>query len=86
VVVGQQGQRGEYALDFSAAQTHVAADGRRVEAASVQGKLYVRNPDTGDLEAVSPAAAREKLGLRGLDGGGRTAGAYTLSAQRKCFL
>ena len=38
----------------------------------MQGELHVLNPATGELEAVSAAAALEELGLRGLDGGGRT--------------
>jgi hypothetical protein len=65
-------QMGEYALDFDAAWLHVAADGRRIEAASVQGDLHVLNPETGELEAVSAAAALADFGLSGLDGGGRT--------------
>ena len=38
----------------------------------MQGHLHVRNPKTGELEAVSAAAALANLGLSGLDGGGRT--------------
>jgi len=65
-------QTGEYALDFDAAWRHVAADGRRIEAASLQGNLHVLNPETGELEPVSAAAALADFGLSGLDGGGRT--------------
>ena len=61
---------GEYEVDLPAAQLRAAADGRRVEAASVQGELHVRNPETGELEAVSAAAALADYGLRGLDGRG----------------
>jgi hypothetical protein len=68
VVVGLQCQLGEYAMDLPAAQRRATADGRRVEAASVQGVLHVLSNETGELEAVSA----EELGLRGLDGDGRT--------------
>jgi len=51
VVIGQQGQTGQYAMDLHAAQIRTARDGRRVEAASVQGELHIMNPETGELEA-----------------------------------
>jgi hypothetical protein len=59
-------------MDLPAAQRRAAADARRIEAASVQGQLHVLNPQTGELEAVSAAAALADHGLRGLDGAGRT--------------
>jgi len=71
-------------VDLHAAQRRAAADGRRVEAASVQGELHVLNPVTGELEAVSAAAALSDLGLRGLDGGCLHSSIFRLNLDRFC--